>query len=275
MKSRLMTRLLTMALLAVPLVACSAEVAKTKDAVTDKASAVTSSVEAQIRKQLQERYADSTIGKISKTPLAGLYEVEINRDVIYVDEKARYIFVGDLLDLQNKKNLSEPRRQELSKVNFEALPKDLAFTVVKGDGRRKVAIFTDPDCPYCHKIEQEVLRDITDVTIYYYLMPLDFHPDAARKSSMVWCSSNRQQAWLDLMLAGKESPASADKNCKAPLDKVALLARQYGVRGTPGIIFPNGQLVPGAPAKAQFEEALEQSNASAAPASVVLKPAAK
>jgi thiol:disulfide interchange protein DsbC len=138
---------------------------------------------------------------------------------------------------------------------------DKAIVKVKGDGSRKIAIFTDPDCPYCKRLEHELAK-VSNVTVYVFLLPLpQLHPDAPRKARAVWCSADPAKAWDALMLEGQE-PAAPGPECKDPIAEVAKVADAIGIRGTPGVAFANGKLVPGAIGAEQIEQYL---NAPAKP----------
>lgn len=210
----------------------------------------------ELRRTLTERMPQVTIGEIRKLPYADLYEVQGNgMNVFYTDAKGEIGLFGTLTDLQTRANLSEQRKQELMVVDFSALPLDKAIVTVKGSGARRLAVFSDPDCPYCKQLEQE-LKDVTDVTIYTFLYPLaDLHPDAPRKARLVWCAADRAKAWEHLMLLGKE-PAAAGAECEAPIGAVADVAKKYWILGTPGMVFSSGKLVPGSIPKAQIEALL-------------------
>lgn len=218
-------------------------------------TACANSDEATIKKTFQEKYPNRVVDSVKKVPLSGLYEVVVSGNIIYTDTKVEYLLVGDLVDTKTKRSLTEQRLQEVNKVSFDGLPFDLAIKQVKGNGKRKLAIFSDPDCPYCKRLEKETIAEMTDVTIYTFLYPLDsLHPDAPRKSTLVWCAPDRAKAWYDLMLKGVE-PAGEGK-CETPLAKIAQLAGKLRISGTPGIILENGQLIPGAVAKDKLEELL-------------------
>lgn len=209
-----------------------------------------------IKAKLQTEFPKAKINDVNQTPIEGLYEVVLNgRNVIYVDKNVKYLMDGEMVDLKKKISLTQQRVQELSKVDFATLPLADAIKVVRGNGSRKLAVFTDPDCPFCKRLEKEGLQGITDVTIYQFLMPIaQLHPDAARKSALVWCAPDQVTAWNELMLEGKE-PAG-DGKCDTPLARVAELAQQLGITGTPGLVFESGKLVPGAIPHDQIEKEL-------------------
>ena len=210
----------------------------------------------EIQTKLQAEIPNARINEVNPTPIAGIYEVVVNgRNIMYVDKNVKYLIDGELIDMKQKLSLTQQRVQALSKVDFASLPLQDAIKIVRGNGSRQMAVFTDPDCPFCKRLEQEGLKDLDNITIYQFLMPLDqLHPDAARKSALVWCAPDRVAAWNELMLQGKE-PAG-DGKCDTPLARVAALAQKLGISGTPGIVFASGKLVPGAISREQIEKEL-------------------
>ncbi|NWG30874.1 MAG: DsbC family protein [Rhodocyclaceae bacterium] len=194
---------------------------------------------------------------VRKLDKFNLYEIQIGGDLLYTDEKVGFLINGDVLDVQAKKNLTEERKQKLSQVKFSELPLDLAIKQVKGNGKRVLVTFEDPNCTYCRKLAKE-LQSVSDVTIYTFLYPI-LSPDSAEKSKNVWCASDRAKAWNELMLDGKQ-PASA--NCSHPIDKVVALGRKLNVRGTPAMIFADGTRIPGYMPAAMLEKALDKGSAN-------------
>lgn len=218
-----------------------------------------------MRKQLGERMPGAQIGAITKAPFGGLYEVVLNGlNVFYTDENANVAIIGKVIDLKTKKDLVEARTRELQHVDFASLPLDKAIVKVKGDGSRKLAVFSDPECPFCQELEQELAK-VSDVTIYTFLYPInEIHPDAERKATLVWCAKDRAKAWDDMMLNHKE-PAAGDKPCEAPFEAIREVARKAWITGTPGLVFGDGRLVPGVIKSFQIERYLaEQPGAKSA-----------
>jgi thiol:disulfide interchange protein DsbC len=213
--------------------------------------------EKEVREAVTAALQGAKIGPITKLPYGDLYEVIINgANVLYTDSKGQVGLFGNLVELKTRKNLTELRRDELMVVDFSKLPVDKAIVKVKGNGSRKLAIFTDPDCPYCKQLEKE-LANVTDVTVYIFLLPLtQLHPDASRKATAIWCSTDRVKAWDDLMQSGKEPGEGKAKECATPIADIAKLAQQLNISGTPGIVFSNGKLVPGAVPAEQIETML-------------------
>ena len=212
--------------------------------------------EASLKKTIEATYPKVRVQSITKTPYTGLYEVFLDGQIIYTDEKLSFLIVeGRLIDPKNKRDITAERLDELTKVNFSALPLDKAIKVVKGNGSRKLVVFSDPDCPYCKKLEQKDLIGITDVTVYTFLYPLEeLHPDAANKSRTIWCSQDKAKVWQEWMLNG-QLPKS--KECDAPIDEVASLGRKLGITSTPTLIFENGKRVLGAYPAKEIEKLLD------------------
>jgi thiol:disulfide interchange protein DsbC len=219
--------------------------------------------EAEIRAALTAAMPGAKIKSITKLPYADLYEVVVNgSNVFYTDSKGQIGLFGNLVELKSRTNLTEQRRRELTAVDFSRLPLDKAIVKVKGNGSRKLAIFTDPDCPYCKRLEQD-MKGITDVTVYVFLFPLaQLHPDAPRKAKAIWCAPDRVQAWDDLMLQGKEPETTTEAECSTPMDEIARLARELSISGTPGLIFSNGKMVPGAIPASDIEKLLDEAGKS-------------
>jgi len=213
--------------------------------------------EAAIRKALQSAYPKVKVESVTRTPFPGLYEVFLEGQVIYTDENfSWFITEGRLVDAKNRKELTSARMEELTRVDFETLPLEMAIKVVRGNGSRRVVVFSDPDCPFCKKLEQKELLPLTDVTIYTFLYPLEgLHPDAANKSRAIWCAPDRVKAWNDWVLNGKI--AKGEASCDAPLEKIAALGRKLGIVSTPTLIFSDGRRLLGAQPSKDIEKALE------------------
>lgn len=216
---------------------------------------------AELRSALTKRMPGIRIGEIRELPHRGLYEVVANGlNVFYTNERGDIALMGELVDLTTGRSLTKERVAQLRTIDFAKLPLDLAIKSVKGNGTRRLAVFSDPDCPHCQQLERE-LTAVTDVTIYTFLLPIpSIHPDAIRKAERVWCSKDKARAWDELMLAGREPAAS--EPCSTPIRDIAQLADRLHISGTPGIVFGNGQLVPGAIPRMQIEQMLNEAPAS-------------
>jgi thiol:disulfide interchange protein DsbC len=213
--------------------------------------------EASVRKAVQAAYPKIKVESVTKTPFNGLYEVFVDGQILYTNDNfSWFIAEGRLIDAKSKKELTSARLEELTKVDFDALPLDQAIKVVRGNGSRKVAVFSDPDCPFCKKLEQKELLPLTDVTIYTFLFPLEsLHPDSSNKSKAIWCAPDRVKAWNDWIINGQIVKGGA--SCDTPLDKNAALGRKLGVTSTPTLIFADGKRMLGAYPSAEIEKALK------------------
>ncbi len=199
-----------------------------------------------LKKTLETRL-EATIDSITKLPLGGLYEVRVGNDLFYADPTGNFILVGNLIDLRTRENLTRAhveaiKQASLPAFKFADLPFDAAVKVVKGSGKRKVAIFEDPNCGYCKRLEKSIL-DVGDVTIYVFLYPV-LGPDSLVKSKQVWCSNDRAKAWSDWMQ--KSTTLTGDGTCATPLDKTLVLGKKLRVDGTPTLFFANNKRVEGA-----------------------------
>jgi thiol:disulfide interchange protein DsbC len=195
--------------------------------------------EAQVKKLVEPRMgANVKVDAVTKTPYGGLYEVRTGGDIFYTDEGARYMFVGKVVDLTTLKDLTRERMDEIAGIrSFSDLPLDLAIKTVKGNGKRVMAVFEDPNCPYCKKLHQ-TLKGIDNVTVYTFLLNI-LSDDSAAKSRNIWCAADRSQAWAAWMDEGKPAPA-ATAGCTMPNEQVLALGRKLRVMGTPTIYFYDG-----------------------------------
>ena len=210
--------------------------------------------EAAIRKNLQERLpAFAKIDEVSKTPMNGLFEIRVNdSDIFYTDAEGNFLIQGNLIDTKAKRNLTEERVDKLSAIDFSALPIKDAFTIVRGNGKRKMAVFEDPNCGYCKRFERD-MQKVSDVTVYMFLYPI-LSPDSTDKSKSIWCAKDKAKVWQDVMVRDQPVPkASCDS---AALERNIAYGKKHKVTGTPTLFFIDGSRVPGAVNAQQVEKFL-------------------
>jgi thiol:disulfide interchange protein DsbC len=210
--------------------------------------------EATIRKNLTERVPQlQKIDEIIQAPIANLYEVRVNgTDIFYTDADANFLIQGQIIDTRQRRNLTEERIDKLTAVNFDALPFKDAFTVVRGNGKRKLVVFEDPNCGYCKRFERD-LEKVNNVTIHTFLYPI-LSPDSTVKSKNIWCAKDKAKSWQDWMLR-EQTPTNA--NCDtAAITRNLELGRKHKITGTPTLIFADGSRVPGAINTQQIEKYL-------------------
>lgn len=214
---------------------------------------------AAMRKLLLQKFPGAEISHIAKSGYLGLYEAMLGDQLIYTDPKVTYVFVGSIYDTTTKQNLTEAQSRKLNRVAVNKLPLDLAFKRVKGDGSRTVYLFSDADCPFCHRLEQE-MQGLDNVTIYTFLFPIDqLHPDAARKSKIIWCAPDRARAWDTYFASGKLPNNKGD--CGDPVAKTQALGASLHINATPTLIFADGTIVPGALPLPQLEKEIASAQA--------------
>jgi thiol:disulfide interchange protein DsbC len=211
------------------------------------------SSEANIKRTLENRMGGIKVEAVAKTPYLGLYEVRLDGEILYTDEKMNYIFSGNIIDAKTMQNITEKRLLDLTGIKWENLPLDAAVKTVRGNGKRMLAIFSDPNCPYCKRFEKDLAK-VDDVTIYTFLYPI-LSQDSHEKSKAVWCSADKSKAWSDLMLNGTVPTAA---RCDTPIENNLALGRKYRVTGTPTLVFANGERVPGAISAERVEKLLAQ-----------------
>ncbi|HJV02440.1 MAG TPA: DsbC family protein [Burkholderiaceae bacterium] len=215
----------------------AALVLATTQPVLAQASAETPT-EARIHALIEPRMGiNIKVDGVSKTPYGGLYEVRTNGDVFYTDENAKYLFVGKVVDTTTYQDLTRARADQLATIRFADLPLEAAIKTVRGDGQRVMAVFEDPNCPYCRKLHQ-TLKNIDNVTIYTFLLDI-LSDDSAVKSRNIWCATDRAQAWRAWIEDSKAAPA-APAGCTAPHEQVLALGKKLHVIGTPTVYFADG-----------------------------------
>jgi thiol:disulfide interchange protein DsbC len=201
--------------------------------------------EATIRKNLAERLPNlPKIEEINKSPIPGLYEVRVNRsDFFYTDAEGNYLIQGDLIDTKTRTNLTEQRTEKFSAIPFAELPLKDAFTIVRGNGKRQIAIFEDPNCGYCKRFEKN-LTDIDDVTVHVFLYPI-LGQDSAAKSKNIWCAKDKAKAFQDWMLRNVTPPTVS--NCDASaLQRNVAFGQKNRISGTPTTFLSDGTRLSGA-----------------------------
>ena len=193
---------------------------------------------AKIRENLLKNYPDTVINEITPTPMVGLYEVVMGRNVAYTDTGGRYLLFGSLVDGLEKTDLTKKRKEATLRTEMSSLPLNQSIKIKQGDGSKTLVVFTDPACPYCRQLEPE-LEKLTNVTIHYFLLPLS--ADTADKAQSIWCAKDRVTAWKTA-IGGKQIPVA---RCQTPFVEIAALARRVGANGTPTMVASDGRTLQG------------------------------
>ena len=199
--------------------------------------------EQQLKTDLQKKLGgNAKVRSVSPAPVSGLYEVLVGNDVFYTDSTGKYLIQGEIIELATGKNITEQRQADLNRIKWSDLTLTNAIKNVRGNGSRQLAVFSDPNCGYCKRLEKS-LQQLDNFTIYTYLIPI-LSPDSAQKSKQIWCSADPYKAYMDWMINGITPSGKAD--CSTPLDKNMAFAKTYGVTGTPTLFFTDGSRFPGA-----------------------------
>jgi len=216
-----------------------------------------SAQEATIRKNLSERVPQmGKIDEVTRSPMPGLYEVRVGTELYYTDAEGNFVLHGQMIDTRQKRNLTEERVARLTAIDFDALPLKDSFTIVRGNGKRKLAVFEDPNCGYCKRFERE-LQKVDNLTLHVFLYPV-LGPDSTVKSRNIWCARDKVQAWNDWMVRDQAiTPPASAAGCDATaLERNRDFGRKHQITGTPTLVFVDGTRVPGAVPAAQVEKLL-------------------
>ena len=243
-------------LFALPMTACSKTGTAAPGATAASGAMAAPAADAAIRKNLQERLPQlPPIEEIRATAMPGLYEVRVGpAGIFYTDAQGDFLIQGAMMDTKARRNLTEERINALNAIDFSTLPLKDAIVFKSGNGRRKLAVFEDPNCSYCHRLETELAK-VKNLTVYMFLYPI-LGPDSTAKSQNIWCAADRTKAWQDWMLRQK-TPAAAQCDTAA-VQRVLEFGRGHRITGTPTIVFEDGRRVSGAMDAAALENMLEQ-----------------
>jgi len=201
-------------------------------------------VEATIRSTLAKRLPNLPhIDEITKSPVAGLWEVRLGSQLIYSDAKGSFVIEGEIIDTALHANLTRDRIDRLTAVEFAKLPLKDAVVWKQGTGARKLVVFADPNCGYCKKLERD-LNSIADVTVFTFMIPI-LGGDSPEKARDIWCSKDSGKVWRNWMIDGTPPPAATAKCDTAALSRNVALGQKHGVTGTPSLVFEDSERVPG------------------------------
>jgi thiol:disulfide interchange protein DsbC len=213
--------------------------------------------EASVRKIFETKFPQSRIESVVKTPYGGLYEVFMDRNIHYTDEKVSFFIVGALIDTSNSRNVTEQRMRKLTALNLKEMPPlAMAIKRVKGDGKRQLFVFSDPSCPFCKRLEQELAK-VNNVSVYVYLYPTErTFPGTTELAKSIWCSPDRGKAWEDWMLNGQRPTAKG--TCANPVDQITKMGGNLGITSTPTMVFADGAPLASAVSATDIERLLTQ-----------------
>jgi len=225
------------------------------------ASLPASAGEAEIRQVMKARFPNLRVEGVQPAPMPGLFEVRFatpeGPQILYSDAQGTFLLIdANIIESKSGRNLTEERLTKLSAIDFGSLPLDMAVKIQRGNGRRVLAMFSDPYCPYCRRLEQSLLQ-IDDITVYVFMYPV-IRPENADHSRAVWCAPDRAKAWLELAAADSPRVPANAANCANPVDKVLELGRSMRVNGTPTLFFANGERAGGGLPLGQLRAKLDE-----------------
>jgi thiol:disulfide interchange protein DsbC len=210
-----------------------------------------------LRLALKNKYPTFPVpSSIARSSIPGVFEMLVGDQISYVDPTGTYfIFNGTMVELAKQRNITEERKGQLLKIDSSALSIADAVVRVKGKGTRKLYLFSDPMCPYCQKLEEEIAK-LDDVTIYTFMMPLAIHPGAEVISQTVWCSIDQAGVWNRYMSTREDIPV---RTCKNPVERNIELAKSLSVSSTPTMFSADGRRLTGATPVESLEKFLNAS----------------
>lgn len=203
----------------------------------------------QVKQQMATQYPDLEVKNIQSTEMTGLYSATIEDQIVFLTADGQYLLAGNAIRLKDQHSLTKELSLKHNRIDWKDLPLNDAIKTVHGNGQHKLAIFSDPNCPYCKQLEAE-LKKLNDVTIYTFILP--FKPQSVAPSKQVFCESNPVTAWDNLIVRGVAPKTS--KACANPIERNLALAKKLGVNGTPAVIFSNGSKVAGALPASEIEK---------------------
>jgi len=219
------------------------------------AQPVTADPSAVIKQTIEKRFAGSHVIKVQPSAIPGLYEVFTGAELVYTDARADYLLMGPMVDTESHENLTQARLNDFGRIDFKTLPLDRAIKIVKGNGSRVFAVFSDPDCPFCQQLEKSLLS-VNNFTMYVFLFPIaSLHPQATAKAHAIWCAKDRGAAWSQWM-RDKKLPASSVPCAGDPVDQLQQLGDQLRINSTPTLFFASGKRVAGAIPEKEIEQNL-------------------
>lgn len=210
--------------------------------------------EASVKKNFETKFG-ARADSVTRSGYLGLYEIYADGQIIYSDEKGSAFIVGPLIDGKTMKNVTQERLNKLNAINWSDLPLDQAIKQVRGDGKRVLASFEDPNCGYCKRLARELLK-LDNVTVYTFLYPI-LSQDSLDKSKQIWCAEDRAKAWNDWMVEGRALNGRADCDTAAIM-RNRDFGRRLNITGTPTLFFADGERIPGAVPLSRIEEKLNQ-----------------
>lgn len=209
-----------------------------------------------LKDNLKKNYPATKVTSVEASPIKGVYEVVLGKNLAYTDESGDFFLFGDVIRMKDQTNLTSPKRDELKKISFNSLPFKDAITYKRGNGSRKLAVFSDPQCPFCKRLEAELMK-LDNVTIYVFLNPLvGLHPEARNLSKKIWCSKDKQKSWREYLISSIEP--TSDGLCENPIDSTVQLSRDLGFDGTPMTVLEDGTIVAGAVSVGELDYKLDK-----------------
>lgn len=217
---------------------------------------------AAVEQTVRQAMPSTQIDAIAPAPIPGLVEVVAGQNVFYADTSGRWLVVGHLYDLKTARDATAERKAHAARIDWQALPLEAA--VHYGEGPLKLAIFSDPDCPWCRKLH-EALQHAEGIEVWEIMFPVPaLHPAAHDKAVAILCQAQPAEA-LSQAMADKtmdDTPPAADcvEQAQQRIDQAMAFGNAHGIQGTPTLIAADGRVHNGYLPLDQLKAWLEQGN---------------
>lgn len=208
------------------------------------------------------------IKAVRHAQVKGLYEVTVvnsgKQGIAYIDYSKKYIMSGPIFSAETKKPVNGAQAAASPaplqrKIDINTLPVKNSIVMGNPDGKKRLFVFTDPDCPFCSKLHHELIKLIymaPDLAIYVKMFPLKMHPAAYDKARVILGASDPVYM-LNRAFAGEQLPAPGDKDSRGPVDETIKLAESLGINGTPALVLPDGRVMSGFKDAAQIKKLID------------------
>lgn len=199
-----------------------------------------------LKQQMQTKFPSTPITDANTVDgFTGLIELTVGaKQIFYTNIEGSRLLIGHIFDPKTNLDLTQQKLDELNKVDWSLLPLKDAITIKKGKGEREFAVFTDPDCPYCKKLEEEI-KLLDNITMHVFAYPLAMHPQAKEVAQKIICAKDKTKAWNDYMSSGIQAQNDGKCTASQSIDRNLTLGEKLGVNGTPALIARNGKVKPG------------------------------
>ena len=172
-----------------------------------------------------------------------LYEALVDGEIVYFSKDGRYVFQGDIIDIESRQNITENKRRGLKKEEIDSFNEADMIIFEAEKTKHTLTVFTDIDCGYCRKLHQQISEyNALGIKVRYMAFPRSgLDSESFDKAVSVWCADDRKQAMTD----AKSGSSIKVNSCDNPIKDHFEAGRRLGITGTPALFLESGELLPG------------------------------